>query len=165
MANTLIPPGGEHNHYNVSSDSSLMNDTISIDSINTIDLSQYSFNFSNVGTTTAGSTLTGASGTSYTVSTGAGSNGTWGNTFSIGSMGSAGTYSTYDSGLRVDGDIKIKGVSLLQTLEAIQKRLAILEEPDLEKLEKFAALKKAYENYKLLDKLIGDDWKNEENDK
>lgn len=56
-----------------------------------------------------------------------------------------------------DGDIKWKGRSLGTLLEKIEDRLAIIQDPDLEKLEKFAALKKAYDNYKLLEKLIGDE--------
>jgi hypothetical protein len=52
-----------------------------------------------------------------------------------------------------DGDVKIKGRSIAKLLEKIEDRLAILMDPDPEKLEKFAALKKAYNNYKLLDKL------------
>jgi len=59
------------------------------------------------------------------------------------------------------GDVKIKGRSLEKLLTTIEDRLAILTDPDPEKLEKFAALKKAYDNYKLLEKLIGDDYKNE----
>ena len=56
-----------------------------------------------------------------------------------------------------EGDIKWKGRSLVKLLEAIENRLAILQEPDPEKLEKFAALKKAYDHYKTLERLIGDD--------
>ena len=56
-----------------------------------------------------------------------------------------------------EGNIKWKGRDLGKLLEKIEDRLAILPEPDPEKLEKFAALKKAYDNYKLLEKLIGND--------
>jgi hypothetical protein len=56
-----------------------------------------------------------------------------------------------------DGDIKWKGRSLGSFLESIEDRLAILQEPDPKKLEKHAALKKAYDHYKLLEKLIGDE--------
>jgi hypothetical protein len=56
-----------------------------------------------------------------------------------------------------DGDIKWKGRSLGKLMERIEDRLAILQEPDAEKLEKFAALKKAYDHYKTLERLIGDD--------
>jgi Ethanolamine utilization protein EutJ (predicted chaperonin) len=51
-----------------------------------------------------------------------------------------------------EGDVKIKGVSISDTLAAIEKRLAILV-PDPKKLEHFEALKKAYDHYKLLEKL------------
>ena len=50
------------------------------------------------------------------------------------------------------GDVKIDGVSLKQVLESITERLHILT-PDPHKLEKFEALKRAYEQYKLLEKL------------
>lgn len=71
--------------------------------------------------------------------------------------------SSLSSGLHVtddaefEGDIRWKGRSLGKLLEKIEDRLAILSEPDPEKLEKFAALKKAYEHYKLMEKLIGDE--------
>jgi len=40
-------------------------------------------------------------------------------------------------------------------LTAIEERLAILT-PDLQKLEKYSALKQAYDNYKLLETLCKD---------
>ena len=55
-----------------------------------------------------------------------------------------------------EGDIKWKGRSLGKMLEGIEDRLAILQ-PDPAKLEKFEALKKAYDHYKLMEKLIGED--------
>jgi hypothetical protein len=55
-----------------------------------------------------------------------------------------------------NGDIKWKGRSLGKMLEGIEDRLAILQ-PDPAKLEKYAALKKAYDHYKLMEKLIGED--------
>jgi hypothetical protein len=78
----------------------------------------------------------------------------------------AGTnWSTFgpNSGLHVkddaefEGDIKWKGRSLGKLLEKIEDRLAILQEPDAERLEKFAALKKAYDHYKTLDRLVGNE--------
>jgi len=69
---------------------------------------------------------------------------------------------TNNSGLSVhgdsvfEGDIKIKGRSLEKLLDTIESRLAILQ-PNPKKLEKFEALKKAYEHYKLLEKLVGED--------
>jgi hypothetical protein len=78
-------------------------------------------------------------------------------------MGNQWSTITSNPGLHVkadaefEGDIKWKGRSLGKLLEKIEDRLAILQEPDAEKLEKFAALKKAYEHYKTLERLIGDD--------
>lgn len=68
------------------------------------------------------------------------------------------TFTSTDPGLHVrgdadfDGDVKIKGVSIADTLEDIQKRLAILV-PDPAKLAHFEALKKAYDHYKTLEAL------------
>jgi hypothetical protein len=59
--------------------------------------------------------------------------------------------------LEVNGALKVKGRDLAKLMEKIEDRLAILTEPDPMKLEKFAALKKAYDHYKLMEKIIGDD--------
>jgi hypothetical protein len=53
-------------------------------------------------------------------------------------------------------DIKINGKSLIGLLERLEDRFLILNEPTPEKLEKYAALKEAYDQYKLLEKLIAD---------
>lgn len=55
-----------------------------------------------------------------------------------------------------EGDIKFKGRSLEKLLQQIEDRLLILQ-PDPKKLEKYEALRKAYEHYKLLEKLIQED--------
>lgn len=55
-----------------------------------------------------------------------------------------------------EGDIKWKGRSLDAALKAIESRLAILT-PDPKKLEKYEALRKAYEHYLLMEKLVGED--------
>ena len=57
-----------------------------------------------------------------------------------------------DGNAEFEGDVKIKGVSLYETLDTITKRLAILV-PDPAKLEHFEALQKAYNNYKTLEAL------------
>ena len=49
-------------------------------------------------------------------------------------------------------DFKIDGVSVKDAITAINDRLAILV-PDIAKMEKYAALKAAYEQYKILEKL------------
>jgi hypothetical protein len=53
-------------------------------------------------------------------------------------------------------EVILDGIPLSKTLRDIQDRLAIIT-PDLEKLEKYSALKAAYEHYKMLEALIGDD--------
>ena len=58
-------------------------------------------------------------------------------------------------------DINIDGKSLKNFMETLEKRLAILI-PDPSKLEKFAALKKAYEHYKLMESLCQEQPKEEE---
>jgi hypothetical protein len=86
----------------------------------------------------------------------------------IGANGSSGSYygnvnysfsnSTTSKTLQVDGDaefdgdVKIKGVSITDAIDKINKRLAILV-PDPAKLEHFEALKRAYEAYKTLEAL------------
>jgi hypothetical protein len=50
------------------------------------------------------------------------------------------------------GDITVKGRSLSEFMSKMEQRMAILV-PDPEKLEKFEALKKAYEHYKTMEAL------------
>ena len=57
-----------------------------------------------------------------------------------------------DSDATFNGDIKWKGRSLGDMIEKIEKRLSILT-PDPAKLEHFEALRKAYDHYKMLEKL------------
>ena len=58
--------------------------------------------------------------------------------------------------LDIDGDIKIGGQSLKDFMEVVSERLSILT-PNPELLEKYDALKEAYEHYKILEKLCTDD--------
>jgi len=60
-----------------------------------------------------------------------------------------------------EGDIKIGNRSLKTFMDTMEKRMAILQ-PDPAKLEKFEALKKAYEHYKHLESLC--EIQEEEND-
>ena len=68
---------------------------------------------------------------------------------------------TYNSGLTVSGDTEIngkltvQGVDVVTMLQQIQDRLAILV-PDPKLLDKYEALKQAYDNYKLLEALCID---------
>jgi len=58
-------------------------------------------------------------------------------------------------------DITVGGKSLKEFMTKMEQRLAILV-PDPAKLEKFAALKKAYEHYKLMESLCQESPKEEE---
>ena len=60
--------------------------------------------------------------------------------------------------IKEGADLTIAGHSLAEFMSKMEDRLAILV-PDPAKLEKFEALKKAYEHYKLMEKLC------QENDK
>jgi hypothetical protein len=123
--------------------------TITLDDLTT-------FNWSNTNTTVtipvSGGGGGGASGSGYTIS-GAGTGYTWANTTSptvvIGNDGME---------IRDNGDIKIGNVSLKAFIEKMEQRLAILV-PDPERLEKFEALKKAYEHYKTMESLCFPDEK------
>ncbi len=104
-------------------------------------------------------TITGAGGSGGAVGSGmyytsTGTGGNWNNppTVNISNTGidmAAGT------------DIKVDGKSLKQFMDKMEERLAILV-PDPAKLEKFQALKKAYENYKLMEKLCQEQPKEED---
>jgi hypothetical protein len=95
-------------------------------------------------------------------------------TTSIGSssytISGAGNYYTTKNNVNITGggidmaagtDIKIDGRSLKNFMDKMEERLAILV-PDPAKLEKFEALKKAYEHYKLMEKLCQELPKEEE---
>lgn len=67
---------------------------------------------------------------------------------------SAGAITTNNIRTPIDSaDIVIGGKSLGAVITKIEERLAILDDPTPEKLAKFAALKNAYKQYKLLEKL------------
>jgi hypothetical protein len=125
-------------------------DTITIDtsnmySSNTITLPSSSNTFTYGGATVGGiTTINNVSNNSqWTTGTSGYQFNTTPNTVHINSTGiemAAGT------------DIKVDGKSLKEFMNKMEERLAILV-PDPKKLEQFAALKKAYEHYKLMEKL------------
>lgn len=106
---------------------------------------------------TSGNVTIDTSGSSGSyIYTNSGINGTWGTINS--SLTSANSSGLHVSGTaEFEGDVKIRGRSLEKMLQKIEDRLAIIQDPDPAKLEKYAALKKAYEHYKTLERLIGDD--------
>lgn len=92
-----------------------------------------------------------------TLGTMTGSNGTFWSTNGNITTGSTTPSMSVSGDLEVEGSLTVNGRNLSKLMEKIEDRLAILSEPDPDKLEKFAALKKAYDHYKLMEKLIGDD--------
>jgi hypothetical protein len=135
------------------------------DSTNSIDISSLNYSLppgilGAVGSTASYGTVTinttaGFNGTSGGYLYHTGSNYNWNNiTMTGNSTPQTGLHVTTDA--EFEGDIKWKGRSLGKLLEQIEDRLAILQ-PDPAKLEKHEALKKAYDHYKLLEKLIGED--------
>jgi len=120
-----------------------LSDVISID--DTIDLS----NMASSGTFT----LTGSGGTggySY-------ANGNWA-TSATSVFPTVYTLSNSSPSIKiqgdadVEGDLVVQGISVVQTLKSINERLAILV-PDPARLEKYEALRTAYEHYKTLEAL------------
>jgi len=127
----------------ITSDS--MDDTITIDSIMDSTMSS-NLNYSITGSGTAG---TGYHNSNYTYITD--------NTAPWVTV-NPNTSNTLDvkGDANFSGDIKFKGRSLEELFAKIEDRLAILQ-PDPAKLEKYEALRKAYDHYKLLEKLIHED--------
>lgn len=107
-----------------------------------------------------GQTVTTTTGTYYTINTGFGTGGvtggstiTWPYTSNY-NFTSAGT--KQNNTLQVNGegaDLLINGKSLKTFMEKVEERLLILQ-PDPELLEKYEALRNAYEYYKTMEALI-----------
>ena len=134
----------------------LLDDTITIDlsgigaSGSTMSSASYQYPTYSIGTTSG---MNGTSGAYLTSNTASGTSWITNNTSPWSISGPSSSTGLKVSGnAEFEGDVKIKGVSIAETLETINKRLAILV-PDPAKLEHFAALKKAYEHYKTLEAL------------
>jgi hypothetical protein len=130
--------------------SGVESDSITIDTSN---MNSYNYSYSTIPSSI---TISNSSGSNYGAIGSSGSfltsgiNGTSWSNVNWGTSSSNSLSVTGDA--EFEGDVKIKGVSIANALEDIQKRLAILV-PDPAKLEHFAALKKAYEHYKTLEAL------------
>lgn len=123
------------------------NQIVSLTTDQIASLTSYSFQNMNYGATGGKSTY------SSTASGGGGGTGNiYGNLSGYHTTSSANMWANTTS-----QDMIIGGRSLSKVLEAIENRLGILDDPSPAKLEKHAALKKAYEHYKMLEKLIGED--------
>ena len=126
-------------------------------SMNTITLPSYTYSSGAVGATVGGITTINNINANSQWTTGTGSY-SWNTptppTVTIGTDGidmAAGT------------DLKIDGKSLKEFMTKMEQRLAILV-PDPKKLEKFEALKKAYEHYKTMESLCFDEPKEDEDE-
>ena len=132
-----VPP-----NYNNISYSSYGTDTITIDTSN-----MYSSNTITLPSTTINSGYTiGSSSSNYYAT---GTSGIGINTSPSVNITSGGI------DMAAGTDITVDGKSLKEFMNKMEERLAILV-PDPKKLEQFAALKKAYEHYKLMESLCQD---------
>ena len=106
----------------------------------------------------------GGAGSHYTVNTGAGNvvlNGgsSWGNiTTNANNLSGSSLHISKDA--EFEGDITVKGKSLSEWMATMEKRLSILV-PNPDKLEKWEALQKAYNHYKLLEALLHEEKKDD----
>ena len=137
-----VPPNYDNMIYSYSGGA----DTITIDTSN-----MYSSNTITLPTSTT---------SNYTIGSASSSN------YYITGMGGSNTSPTVNiTGTGIDmaagTDITVGGKSLKEFMNKLEERLAILV-PDPAKLEKFAALKKAYEHYKLMEQLCQEQPKEEE---
>jgi len=120
-------------------------DTITLDSStmyssNTITLPSTTIS----GSGSAGYTIGSTGSTMYTTGTG---------TYNWNTTTSPSVHISSDGiDMAAGTDIKVDGKSLKEFMNKMEERLAILV-PDPKKLEQFAALKKAYEHYKLMESL------------
>jgi hypothetical protein len=140
-----------------------------IDTLDTITLTGASDQYSSINTITLpSSTFTYGGNTIGNITTINNSNNQWttgtsGYTINSGNWNSPSTVNINTDGIDMAAgtDIKIDGKSLKSFMNKMEERLAILV-PDPAKLEKFEALKKAYEHYKLMEKLCQELPKEEE---
>jgi len=129
-------------------------DTLTLDIGDTITLGSSCYTFSSGSPCTVTFPSYGVTGTSYS-----------GNTFSYATIGN------YDSSkvnidadcvqIKEGGDLKIGNVSIRDFIQRMEERLAILV-PDPAKLEKFEALKRAYDHYKTMESLCFDEPESED---
>ena len=68
-------------------------------------------------------------------------------------QGSEHVYNHIDGDMEITGDLTISGENIGETLKALKERFLILEE-DFQKHRQYPALKKAYDQYKLIESLL-----------
>jgi hypothetical protein len=132
-----------------------MLDTMSIPSLTTEDiltLSNTSPTWGNLATITlTGSANNGWTSQPYIYTVGGGGGGGTYNTVG-GSWSSTQPSVKIQGDADIDGNLKVGGINIVDMLQKIQDRLAILV-PDPKRLEKYAALQEAYEHYRTLEAL------------
>jgi hypothetical protein len=123
-----------------------------IDTLDTITITGLSNQYSSMNTITLPSsntitygsnTITGSNGQFYTTGTSG---------YTINNTSPSVNITSNGIDMAAGTDIKVDGKSLKEFMNKMEQRLAILV-PDPAKLEQFAALKKAYEHYKLMESL------------
>ena len=148
---------------------------LSYSSVDTISItgSDYAYDYNNMSTTISGigaSTITLPTSLNYNSNSYAINTGSSGQYLTNGINGTSWSNSTTSATVNIgtDGidmaagtDIKIDGKSLKSFMNKMEERLAILV-PDPAKLEKFEALKRAYEHYKTMESLCFDEPKEED---
>ena len=137
-----------------------------VDTLDTITITGLSDQYSSMNTITlpGSNTFTYGSGATVGGITTIGninSNSTWttgttGYTFNTNSTPNTVQINTNGIEMAAGTDIKVDGQSLKEFMKKMEQRLAILV-PDPKKLEKFEALKKAYEHYKTMESLCFDE--------
>jgi hypothetical protein len=129
-------------------------DTITLDSSMMYTGSITAPSVTTINSINSGHYTIGSAGTSGQFYTSTGTSGNWNNPPTV-------NISNTGIDMKSGTDIKIDGKSLKQFMDKMEERLAILV-PDPAKLEKFEALKKAYEHYKLMESLCQELPKEEE---
>jgi hypothetical protein len=134
------------------------------DTLDTITLTGSLDQYSNINTITlpsstftyGGATVGGITTINNINSNAQWTNGTSGYTFNSTPTPSTVSISTTGIDMAAGTDITVGGQSLKEFMKKMEQRLAILV-PDPKKLEKFEALKKAYEHYKTMESLCFDE--------
>jgi hypothetical protein len=131
-------------------------ETITLDSssVDTITISDFT-SMSNTITLPSSAYSVGGAGIGYSANT-QWATGTNGYTFTNTTAPNTVNISNTGIDMAAGADIKIDGKSLKEFMTKMEQRLSILV-PDPAKLEKFQALKKAYEHYKTMESLCFDE--------
>ena len=133
-------------------------ETITLDSssLDTITISDFSSMASSITLPSTYSISSGAVGTSYTSANTQWATSTNGYTFTNTVPPTTVHINNTGIDMTAGADIKIDGKSLKEFMTKMEQRMAILV-PDPAKLEKFQALKRAYEHYKTMESLCFDE--------